>query len=86
MTEPRTVGGSLLRQALDDVREQVKADSVSNVVAYAAYDRESGVQLGMAYLWHGPKGSEWTVTGALSRKVQAAQSPYAVRLELRGKL
>ena len=84
---PRTEGGSLLRQSLSELQKQIESQpGEKRVTAYAAYDRETGAQIGMAYHWQGPKGSEWNVTAALSRKVQAAGSPYAVRLELQGKL
>ena len=88
---PRTDGGTLLRQALDEVEAQVKRHAVDDpqrtqVTAFLAYDKETGVQIGTAVLIHGPKGSEWTLTGALSRKVQASPSPYAVRLELHGRI
>jgi len=88
--QSRTVGGSLLRQALDEVAAQVRAEAAADpvhtqVTAFVAYDAETGVQLGAALLLHGPGQSEWTVSGALSRKVQSASAPYAVRLELRGR-
>ena len=90
-TSPRTVGGTLLRQALDEVEAQVKRRAVDDpqrtqITAFLAYDKETGAQIGAAVLFHGPKGSEWTLTGALSRKVQASPSPYAVRLELHGRI
>lgn len=87
---PRTDGGSLLRQALDEVTAQVREQAAAGdpaarqVRVFAAYDKTSGAQVGLAVLWHGAKGSEWVVSGALSRKVQASTAPYAVRLELQG--
>lgn len=87
---PRTDGGSLLRQALDEVEAQVRQQSAAGdatkrqLTAFAAFDKQTGAQLGVAVLWHGEKGSEWVLSGALSRKVQASPSPYAVRLELQG--
>lgn len=88
---PRTEGGSLLRQALDEVEAQVKRRAVEDpqrtqVTAFLAYDKETGAEIGGAVLFHGPKGSEWTLTGALRRKVTASPSPYAVRLELHGRI
>jgi hypothetical protein len=84
-TAPRTVGGSLLRQSLDEMQRQIQAQpGEKRVTAFVAFDKETGAQVGAAAYWQGPKGSEWIVTAALSRKVQAAQSPYAVRLELQG--
>lgn len=84
---PRTVGGSLLRQSLDELQKQIQAQpGEKRVNVFAAYDQETGAQLGAAMLWHGSRGSEWVLSGMLSRKVQAAQSPYAVRLELQGRL
>lgn len=88
---PRTDGGTLLRQAMDEARAQVDAEVAKEpgrdqVTAFIAYDKQTGAQLGAAYYWQGEKGSEWTVTAALSRKVQASPSPYAVRLELHGRL
>lgn len=88
---PRTTGGILLRQALDDAKALAEAEPPPTpghptVTAFVAYDKDTGAQLGGAFLWRGEKGSEWSLTGALSRKVQAAQAPYAVRLELRGRL
>ena len=88
---PRTMGGILLRQALDQAKAMAEAEPPPTtghptVTAFVAYDQETGAQLGGAVLWRGEKGSEWSVTGALSRKVQAAQAPYAIRLELRGRL
>lgn len=85
---PRTVGGSLLRQALDELQTQIEATPATGttVTAFTAYDAETGVQIGGAMRWRGEKGSEWVLTGALSRKVQAAGAPYAVRLELKGRL
>jgi hypothetical protein len=91
LTTPRTVGGSLLRQALDEVNAQVKAQAAAGdattrqLTAFAAYDPATGAQLGVAVLWHGAKGSEWVLSGALSRTVQASPSPYGVRLELQGR-
>lgn len=85
MSEPRTVGGSLLRSALNEAQKQAFA-SPTSVTAFVAYDRETGAEVGMAYHWKTEKGSEWAITGSLKRKAVAAQSPYAVRLELRGTL
>lgn len=84
---PRTVGGELLRQSLDELKRQLEAapvDGRRKITGFLAYDKESGAQIGAAIHLRGPKGSEWLVSGVLSRKVQAAQAPYAVRLELQG--
>jgi len=89
VTTPRTVGGSLLRQALDELQTQIAAAPAAegpSVTAFVAYDRETGAEVGAAVRWQGAKGHEWMLTGALARKVQASGSPYAVRLELKGKL
>lgn len=85
----RTDGGSLLRAALDEAERQVATAAPGprgQVTAFVAYDKESGAQVGMAYLWRTEKGREWTVTGALGRKATGATSPYAVRIELKGTL
>ena len=86
LTEPRTVGGSLLRASLDEMARQLEAapGEKNAATSFLAYDAESGVEIGVAVLWHGPRKSEWVISGALSRKVQAAGSPYKVRLELKG--
>lgn len=88
---PRTMGGILLRQALDEAKAMAEAEAPpatgeTSVTAFVAYDKETGAQIGGAVAWRTDKGHEWMVTGALSRKAQASPSPYAVRLELRGKL
>lgn len=88
---PRTMGGILLRQALDEAKAMAEAEGTpepghTTVTAFVAYDKETGAQIGGAVSWQTEKGHEWVVTGALSRKVQASPSPYAVRLELRGRL
>lgn len=83
----RTEGGSLLRASLDELQRQIAAKpGDKRVTAFVAYDRVTGAEVGMAYLWHGPRGSEWSVTAGLSRKAAASTSPYAVRLELQGTL
>jgi len=88
-TTPRTVGGSLLRQALDELQTQIAAAPPAegpSVTAFVAYDRETGAEVGAALRWQGAKGSEWLLTGSLSRKATASTAPYGVRLELKGKL
>lgn len=90
ISDPRSAGGTLLRAALDEARRQVDEETRpgpgATLYAFAAYDKDSGAQMGAAVLWRGPKGSEWMVSGALARKVQTSPSPFAVRLELRGRL
>lgn len=89
---PRTIGGAGLRASIDEATQRITEDAAAapagatTVTVFAAYDRESGAEIGVAMHWQGPKGSEWTVSGALSRKATAATSPYGVRLELRGRL
>lgn len=87
MSEPRTVGGSLLRAALDEAERQAKADPArKQVTAYVAYDKQTGAEVGAVLHWKTDAGNEWALTGKLARKVTSAQSPYAVRLELKGTL
>lgn len=89
---PRTTGGSALRASIEEAQQRIAADAAAaqpgdtTITAFAVYDRETGVEVGAAVHWQGPKGSEWSVTGALARKATAATSPYGVRLELRGRL
>lgn len=88
----RTVGGSGLRASIEEAQRRITEDAAAapsdakTVTVFAAYDRETGAEIGLAMHWQGPKGSEWTVSGALARKTTAATSPYGVRLELRGRL
>lgn len=95
MTEPRpprTTGGTALRASIEEAQQRIADEAATAqpgetaITAFAVYDRETGVEVGAAVHWQGPKGSEWTVTGAVARKATAATSPYAVRLELRGRL
>ncbi len=89
---PRTTGGTALRASIEEAQQRIADEAATTqpgetaVTAFAVYDRETGLEVGAAVHWQGPKGSEWTVTGALSRKATAATSPYGVRLELRGRL
>lgn len=90
---PRTTGGSALRASIEEAQQRLADQAATTpfpgetaITAFAVYDRETGVEVGAAVHWQGPKGSEWTVTGALARKATAATSPYGVRLELRGRL
>lgn len=89
---PRTIGASSLRASIEEAQQRIAAEAAAapadakTVTVFAAYDRESGAEIGAAMHWRGQKGSEWTVSGALARKAMAAQSPYGVRLELRGRL
>lgn len=88
----RTEGASLLRSAIDEVnaevRKQVSEEEKEKrlrVYSYMAYNA-AGIEVGGAVLLHGPRQSEWVVSGVLSRTVMASPKPYAVRLELRGQL
>lgn len=92
----RTVGGSLLRQAVDEAERQIErqiAEAAAPpvpghpvVTAFVAFDKESGAQVGGAVSWRTEKGHDWTFIGAVARKAVASPSPYGVRLELHGRL